>query len=101
MDARRRESRWATDPYSLNNMRLRRQPIAMWIRFDLFFVATLAFVSFAGPISAQVPDIWAGPRDVLYVQTELNRAVSLYLLSSKSGVVTEASDRPDLVFPHE
>jgi hypothetical protein len=73
----------------------------MWIRFDLFFVATLAFASFAGPICAQVPDIWAGPRDVLYVQTELNRTASPYILSSKSGGVIEASDRPDLVLPHE
>jgi len=71
----------------------------MRIDSNLLLLATLAFASFPSRGFAQVPDIWSGPRDVLYVQSDVDRTADLYSISSGPAVGT--LHRHDLVFDYE
>jgi hypothetical protein len=66
----------------------------------LLYIAVPAFC-FPGRLLAQVPDIWSGPRDVLYIQSGLDRTADFYVASSRSGAARADSDPNNLFFPNE
>jgi hypothetical protein len=99
MDAHQRGFQWNPNTYSLSDLRCQRWPTRMRIRICLVCTAALAFACFPGRVFAQVPDIWSGPRDVLYIQSEFDRTADLYSTSSGPAVGTLHGD--ELVFAHE